>query len=231
MAKGIKIPKAYTKQELSSFVAAEVEALLVKFDPALKRPAVVSAAKLAGAATGAYAFLSLKQQHALGLALENAEQRVDAFVSELALAAYRQSVTEVDDEDADEPSRSSLMELPGDMTIDSWVGPAAGPTFLERNYGIARSTLHRWQKRNEVIALLAGGRKHVFPLAQFVDGRPAEGLQQVQQILGHPRIAWRWLIEPNASLEGQLPINLLKIDRQREVFAAAEEFAKQTPNT
>ena len=64
------------------------------------------------------------------------------------------------------------------MLIEDWAGRVAGSTYLEENLRIARSTLHRWQRRNEVVALRKGGRKHVFPLAQFVDGRPVAGHQR-----------------------------------------------------
>jgi len=65
------------------------------------------------------------------------------------------------------------------MLIEDWAGEVAGSTYLEEKFRIPRSTLYRWQRRNEVIALRKGGRKHVFPVAQFVDGRPAAGISEV----------------------------------------------------
>ncbi|MDR7222244.1 antitoxin Xre/MbcA/ParS toxin-binding domain-containing protein [Aminobacter aminovorans] len=224
MAKGIKTPKSYTKRGLRDFVAAEMETLLVKLDPTLKRAAVVSAATLAGAAASAYVFLSLKQQQALHLGIEHATDQVDTLVSDLGKAAYSGSAN--DDGGGADDEASQPTEIPRDLTVDSWAGPAAGPTFLEKNFGIARSTLHRWQKRNEVIALRSGGRKHVFPLAQFVDGRPAQGLAEVQAAFGHGRIAWRWLIEPNAMLQGHLPLDMLKMGQCLEVISTAMKQAK-----
>ncbi len=55
--------------------------------------------------------------------------------------------------------------------------------------------LHDWQRRGAVIGLLKGERKHVFPLAQFVDGRPVEGMPQVTPIIRNPPVAWQWLIQ------------------------------------
>src|SRR3546814_4608081 len=65
--------------------------------------------------------------------------------------------------------------------LEEWAGPVAGSSALH-NRGIARSTLHDWQKRGQVVALLAGARKHAFPLEQFVDGRPMEGIADVVEV-------------------------------------------------
>lgn len=73
----------------------------------------------------------------------------------------------------------------------------------------------------EVIALLKGARKHVFPLAQFVDGRPVQGIRDLLQIVESPRRAWFWLVKPSPLLSNKRPIDLLKQDRSREVVEAA----------
>jgi hypothetical protein len=109
---------------------------------------------------------------------------------------------------------------PGQLTV--WAGEVAGPAELERNYGVRRSTLHDWQKRHAVIGLLSGIRKHVFPVAQFVDGRPIEGLSQVVAAAGSPRTAWLWLIEPHPSLRGQKPLDRLKAGDPVSVKVLAE---------
>ena len=90
---------------------------------------------------------------------------------------------------------------------------------------IARSTLHRWQRRGEVVALRKGGRKHVFPLAQFVDGRPVAGISNVQSLIGNPRLTWLWLTRPSAQLDGRIPIDLLRADQIEKVVEAARAFA------
>lgn len=104
--------------------------------------------------------------------------------------------------------------------IEEWAGPVAGSSALH-DRGIARSTLHDWQKRGQVVALLAGARKHAFPLEQFVDGRPIEGIAHVLKVVGNPRRAWLWLVQPSPPLGGKRPIDLLKQDRQDEVVEAA----------
>lgn len=105
---------------------------------------------------------------------------------------------------------SRLQAYATPMTIEAWAGEVAGPSELERRCGVSRSTLHDWQKRGAVIGLLAGRRKHVFPLAQFLDGRPIEGLADVVAAAGSPRTAWAWLVEPHPSLRGRKPLDRLR---------------------
>src|SRR3546814_16010529 len=59
--------------------------------------------------------------------------------------------------DVDE-GRRRLAGYVTEGSLEDWAGPVAGSTMLHEQ-GIARSTLHDWQKRGEVIALLSGGRK------------------------------------------------------------------------
>lgn len=109
------------------------------------------------------------------------------------------------------------------MTIEEWAGRVAGATYLEENLRIPRSTLHRWFRCNEVIALRKGRQRHVFPLAQFVDGRPASGIREVLAHITHPRLAWHWMIHPSPALNGRTPIDLLKQDLVGDVVLAAKE--------
>ena len=111
------------------------------------------------------------------------------------------------------------------MIIEDWAGRVAGATYLEDNLRIPRSTLHRWYRCNEVIALRKGRQRHVFPLAQFVDGRPASGIREVLAHITHPRLAWFWMIHPSSKLNGRVPIELLKQDLVSEVVSAAREYA------
>ncbi|TPN20823.1 hypothetical protein FKO01_31930 [Mesorhizobium sp. B2-3-3] len=108
------------------------------------------------------------------------------------------------------------------LRLEDWAGAVAGPTYLEATLRIPRSTLHRWQKQNQVIALRKGLGRHVFPLAQFVDGRPVAGIPDVFALAKHPRAAWSWLVHPSPYLEGDVPIDLLRRDVVVEVVAAAK---------
>jgi hypothetical protein len=120
-----------------------------------------------------------------------------------------------------EEGRRRLADYAIDVPLEDWAGPLAGSSKLLQDMGIARSTLHDWQRRGEVIALLKGARKHVFPLAQFVDGRPAQGIRDILDIVDSPRRAWFWMVKPSQLLGDKRPIDLLKLDRRKEVVDAA----------
>jgi len=113
------------------------------------------------------------------------------------------------------------------VRLANWAGDVVGSTKLDRDYGIPRTTLHGWQKQHRVVALLSGTRRHVFPLAQFVDGRPVEGLTEVIAAAGSPRSAWVWLTRPHSSLDAQAPLDRLKAGDVLAVSRLAErEFAQ-----
>ena len=111
------------------------------------------------------------------------------------------------------------------MLIEDWAGEVAGSTYLEEKLRIPRSTLHRWQRRGEVVALRKGGRKHVFPLAQFIDGRPVPGISEVLSAIANPRLAWFWLSRPSTELDGRVPIEMLREDRVEDVVRAARALS------
>lgn len=119
-----------------------------------------------------------------------------------------------------EDGRSQLAAFATATPIEQWAGPVAGSTELTA-MGIARSTLHEWQKQGQVIGLLAGARKHVFPTEQFIDGRPVKGLADVLTIAESPRRAWHWLVQASPLLDGKRPVDLLKVDRVTSVVDAA----------
>lgn len=120
-----------------------------------------------------------------------------------------------------EEGRRRLDAYATPMRLEAWAGPVAGPTEIEKMFGTKRSTLHDWQKRGAVIGLLKGERKHVFPLAQFVDGRPVTGISDVIRIIENPRAAWLWLIQPKPSIGGK-PLDRLKRGHIAQVIEAAE---------
>lgn len=107
------------------------------------------------------------------------------------------------------------------LRTEGWAGAVAGPTYLEAHFGIPRSTLHWWLRHNDVVAL----RKGVFPLAQFIDGRPAPGIRQVLSLIVNPRPAWLWLTSPSPLLDGRISIEMLRQDLAAEVTRAARDFS------
>jgi hypothetical protein len=117
--------------------------------------------------------------------------------------------------------RALLAGYAAPARIEDWAGPLAGPTELERRFGVARSTLHTWQRQGAVVGLLVGVRKHAFPVEQFVDGRPVAGLGPVVEAVGEPRMAWLWLREPNPELGGASPLERLKAGAIDKVIAIA----------
>jgi hypothetical protein len=122
-----------------------------------------------------------------------------------------------------EEGRARIADYATPTKVEDWAGPLAGPTELERDFGVARSTLHTWQKQGAVIGLLVGVRKHAFPTEQFVDGRPVVGLAAIGKAIGDPRAAWLWLREPNPALAGATPLARLKagvIDKVVEMARA-----------
>lgn len=121
--------------------------------------------------------------------------------------------------DSDE-GRRRLAAVATPVRLEQWAGPVVGPGELEKALGVKRSTLQDWHKRGSVIRLLKGERKHVYPLAQFVDGRPVQGMSRVHGIIPNARAAWQWLITDKPSIGGA-PLDLLKQGRVDDVVAAA----------
>ena len=120
-----------------------------------------------------------------------------------------------------EEGRARIGKYATPTKAGDWAGPLAGPTELERDYGVARSTLHTWQKQGAVIGLLVGVRKHAFPTEQFVDGRPVAGLAAIVKAIGNLRVAWLWLREPNPGFAGVTPLARLKAGATNKVVEMA----------
>jgi hypothetical protein len=107
--------------------------------------------------------------------------------------------------------------------LESWAGPVAGAGEIEQQLGIPRSTLNTWQKRGAVIGLLRGERKLAYPLEQFVDARPLEGIGDVLQVACDARAAWLWLRQPHGALDGHTPLEVLRSTGGRDgVMQVAE---------
>jgi hypothetical protein len=94
--------------------------------------------------------------------------------------------------------------------LESWAGPVAGAGDIEQQLFIPRSTLNAWHKRGAVVGLLRGERKLAYPLDQFVDARPLEGMAEILRVAPDARAAWLWLRQPHPALEGEAPLALLR---------------------
>ncbi|MER8868233.1 hypothetical protein NKI19_32030 [Mesorhizobium sp. M0751] len=198
------------QSELSSFVMREVRRILAQCDEARQ-------GDTAGVASSASPSDDLTAVAAefLGRLEAEAARRLNAQACEIASRPRA----------ADHPlGHPVLKEFPREgARIAEWAGPVAGSTHLERRFGIPRSTLHWWQRHNDVIAFRRGSRKHVFPLAQFIDGRPVPGIREVLSSISDPRLAWLWLISPSPLLKGRVPVELLREGMSTEAVASAAQ--------
>ncbi|TGQ45443.1 MULTISPECIES: antitoxin Xre/MbcA/ParS toxin-binding domain-containing protein [unclassified Mesorhizobium] len=224
---------AISQDALAGLVAEAVQQALIQHGVVLDAQTLGSTSAFAGNVAASLPFLPQAQRLAIG----SFKGEWSALASELvhAVTAAQRDMANTSDDiaalasagDSRKPASPDPRERTNDLQsalIEDWAGEVAGSTYLEENFRIPRSTLHRWQRRNEVIALRKGGRKHVFPLAQFVDGRPAPGISEVLSLIANPRLAWFWLTRPSPDLGGRTPIEMLKHDMVREVVQAAREF-------
>lgn len=227
-----------SQDAVASLVAGAVQRALVQHDANMNAPTLISASRIAGSVAAAVTFLPPTHQRAIEAMQGELAGLASEFVHALAAEAARRSATAaagIDENPALMPANDTRRPTPQNlrnraddlesMLIEDWAGRVAGSTYLEENFRIPRSTLHRWQRRNEVIALRKGGRKHVFPLAQFVDGRPAPGISEVLAAIANPRLAWFWLTRPSPELDGRIPIEMLRQDLVRDVVPAARAFS------
>ncbi|WP_363791469.1 hypothetical protein [Mesorhizobium sp.] len=215
---------------MAGLVAEAVQQALMQHGVLLDAEALVSASAMAGAVAAALPFLP----HAQRLAIASLKGSWTDLMSEFfrATAERNARADQAGAESVDESPTAGPRKSPSrplaeraselqSMLIEDWAGEVAGSTYLEERLRIPRSTLHRWQRRGEVVALRKGGRKHVFPLAQFVDGRPAPGIGEVLAAITNPRLAWFWLTRPSAELGGRIPIEMLREDMIEDVVRIA----------
>lgn len=208
--------------------------VLAHHNPRLSKSALKATGKVMAAISAATAQLTAEQHRQIVSHEQELAEAVEAVVADLA-AKGEQPLTVLKVARPVEVNegaglgnllgmgegRRRLAAYATPARIEDWAGPVAGPAEIEKSFGTKRSTLHDWQRRGAVIGLLKGERKHVFPLAQFVDGRPVKGMSEVTRIVGNPRAAWQWLIQPKPSIGGT-PLDVLKAGRIDEVVAAAE---------
>ncbi|MER8963679.1 hypothetical protein [Mesorhizobium sp. M0701] len=212
------------RDELSSLVAKEVQHVLVRYDKIVKERSSISPHM----ATGNIAAGSLSRTRQLAIQ-DDLTALASEFVRRLAAEAPQRFEAPALTARTEDAHGCAVLEARDPqsecMRIEDWAGQVAGPTYLEQRFGIPRSTLHWWQRHNDVVAFRKGARKHVFPLAQFIDGRPAQGIRQVLSLFVNPRPAWLWLTGPSRRLDGRIPIEMLRQDLAAEVILAARDFS------
>ncbi|TIW19478.1 MAG: DUF2384 domain-containing protein [Mesorhizobium sp.] len=221
-------PEGISQETLAGLVTEAVQQTLMQHGVLLDAQALVSASVLAGSVAAALPFLPPAQRHAI----DSLKADWTALISEFfrtvpdRIASGNPMVS--DQASGRAPLGAGRLQNIAEraaglqsMLLEDWAGEVAGSTYLEEKLRIPRSTLHRWQRRGEVVALRKGGRKHVFPLAQFVDGRPVLGISDVLSAIANPRLAWFWLTRPAPELNGRVPIEMLRDDMVADVVHAA----------
>lgn len=121
-----------------------------------------------------------------------------------------------------EEGRERLARFATARPLESWAGPVAGAGEIEETLGVPRSTLSSWQQKGVIVGLLRGARKLVYPLDQFVDAQPLEGIADVLRVAPNARSAWLWLRQPHGSLDDRAPLDRLRAG-DRVVVATASE--------
>lgn len=224
--------------EFARFISDEIDRALVRLGIAFGPNELDSGGRLYGSDASLISAFPSIDDHSPSASRNHLADLASKLVHAIAAEAVRRS--RLNDSPAIwrpvEVVSDSYMSVPeatygpsaelGSMLMEDWAGQVVGQTYLEEKLRIPRSTLHLWKRRNEVIALRAGRRKHVFPLAQFVDGRPVPGIRDVLSLIANQRLAWYWLIRPSADLDGGVPIEMLRRDRVLEVTAAARAFSQ-----
>lgn len=128
-----------------------------------------------------------------------------------------------------EEGRARLDRYATAKPMEDWAGPVAGAGEIETRLGIKRTTLNSWYKQGAVVGLLRGQRKLAYPLEQFIDARPLEGLGEVLRLAPDARSAWLWMRQPHAAFDGQTPLALLaKRDADQVHKAAQRDFDRET---
>jgi hypothetical protein len=207
--------KLATREGLQETLYLAIESVLQTDGPNIRLPALRAASELGAIIVSQIVCQTEAVQRAFKTIEEDIPDLGSDFVAGLVQAATGQVSLRL--------RRNQASSVTASLPLaDDWAGPVAGPTEIERFYGIPRSTLYRWQKLNEVVAIRSRtSSKPVFPLRQFLDGRPVDGLAAVIAIYRDQRTAWKWLIDPNSDFDGKSPLDMLLIGETQLVVNAA----------
>jgi len=229
--------RSATDPRPSAPVKAELIGLIAKHSPKTSRSQIEILGRATGVAAEEIAKLTADQQRRLAarrialraLLVEVADAPDEAAEADRIILKPKGPVIVSQGEDPGEllsleegRRRAHEYALATGDAFESWAGPTAGPVEASSKLGVSRSTLHAWQTKGLAIALLDGVRKTVFPLEQFVDGKPVAGMGDVLRVIGDPQVAWMWLKEPSPLLNGATPLARLKRGRIEEVLQTAQ---------
>ena len=114
-----------------------------------------------------------------------------------------------------------LLEAAQTIRLDERLGGLTDAAEVERQTSIPRKALQALRRRGLIVGFKDDSGKYVYPLEQFADGQPVDGLKEVLQIIKFPYTAWTWLLRPKPTIGG-MPLELLKQGKLFDVLAAAE---------
>lgn len=218
LARAVHNVKLTRREDLEARLYSEVQRMLKEHDPTIRLPAVRTASRLAAVIAAQIVVQTQATQRSFKTIEEDLSEYATDFVSGLIDETTKTFNKRLSKFRARPPQLSleATIEL-----ADDWAGPVAGPTEIERYFGIPRSTLYRWQKRNEVVSINSRtSSKPVFPLKQFVDGRPLSGIAEIISIFGDQRTAWLWLVTQRSDFGGQSGLDLL-LERKVDMVTSA----------
>jgi hypothetical protein len=224
-----------SSKHIHSPAEAEIRAIFVHRNPRLPARTLTPLAKLVTTFADVVAELAADQREKIPtskavlrtMLLKAARLRVEAEEGGSQNALAEQPVehhkgTGLGDLLSLDEGRERLANYVQTRPLESWAGPVAGPGEIEKQLHVARSTLNEWHRRGVVIGLLRGERKHVYPLDQFVDARPMQGIADIARIAPDERAAWLWLRQPHGRFDMRPPLDMLKAGQRDEVVQAAE---------
>jgi len=215
--------KLACREDLEARLVDLVERALKNHDPTALPASVRVAARLTAVIASQIVTQTQVVQRTLLTLEDDISEYSTEFVSQLLKEGRKARERRVERFTASPPvapANSDPVQL-----AEDWAGPVAGPTAIERYYGIPRSTLYRWQKLNEAVALSTRtSRRPVFPLKQFIDGRPAAGIAELIHIFGDARKAWQWLIQPHHDFDDHPPLDLLIAGKIERVLDSARRY-------
>lgn len=121
---------------------------------------------------------------------------------------------------------SSLVDLAQDLPITAWAGEVETASILAPRLAASPEILAEWADRRIAIAFGDEPDQRLYPVEQFINGRPVPGLADVLAIIGHARVAWLWLRTSRPAINDCSPLDYLKAgDIQNAMLLARRDFA------
>jgi hypothetical protein len=105
---------------------------------------------------------------------------------------------------------------------EGWHGELLDAATVEQRHGITADCLMTLYRDQQVIGFgdEANGDL-VFPDAQFIDGKVVDGIKSVRAVVKFVGETWLWLLYPSPYLDGDIPLDQLKLGNVAAVVEAA----------